>query len=43
MEWYAFIYKGLRTNIEFNKLGEVKRLPTEWMVKKEQKNSKIKA
>ena len=34
MEWYAFIYKGLRTNIEFNKLGEVKRLPTEWMVKK---------
>jgi hypothetical protein len=34
MEWHPFYYKGLKTNIEFNKLGQVKRLPKEWMIKK---------
>jgi len=34
MEWRQFIYEGLRTNIQFNQLGQAKRLPVDWMIKK---------
>ena len=43
MKWHPFIYNGLRTNIQFNELGEVKRHPTEWMkIKRKEKIVKLK-
>jgi hypothetical protein len=43
MKWHPFIYNGLRTNIEFNELGQVKRHPTEWMkIKRKEKIVKLK-
>ena len=43
MKWHPFIYNGLRTNIEFNILGQAKRYPTEWMiVKRKEKIVKLK-
>lgn len=31
MEWHPFFYKGHETNIEVNKLGEVRRVSKDWM------------
>jgi hypothetical protein len=31
MEWHPFYYKGEETNIEVNKLGEVRRVRKEWV------------
>ena len=33
MEWYPFFYKGHETNLEVNKIGEVRRVPKDWMNK----------
>lgn len=33
MEWHSFYYKGHETNIEVNKLGEVRRVPKDWVIK----------
>ena len=34
MEWHPFFYKGHETNIEVNKMGEVRRVPKDWMKRK---------
>ena len=37
MEWHPFYYKGQETNIEVNKLGNVRRVPKDWMKNKHTK------
>jgi hypothetical protein len=33
MEWHPFYYKGEETNIEVNKLGEVRRVYKDWVIR----------